>query len=74
MKSLRDEIRLRREWGGFNFFCETDFIRAIHGFHHVLRDFIENGLRLLYNCCKEVISMDENKLADISTKFAIWLQ
>lgn len=71
MKSLRDEIRLRREWGGFNFICEADFIRVIHGFHHALRDFIENRLRLWYNCRKEVISMAENKLADISTKFAI---
>lgn len=41
MKSLRDEIRLRRDKDGFNFICEADFIRASLGFHRVLRDFIK---------------------------------
>ena len=33
MKSLRDEIRLRRDADGFNFICAADFIRALRGFH-----------------------------------------
>ena len=33
MKSLRDEIRLRRDVDGFNFICAADFIRALRGFH-----------------------------------------
>jgi len=28
MKSLHDEIRLRRKLDGFNFICEADFIRV----------------------------------------------
>ena len=44
MKSLRDEIRLRREKDGFNFICEADFIRATLEFHRTLRDFIENKI------------------------------
>ena len=35
MKSLRDEIRLRRDKGGFDFICEADFIRAMPGFHRI---------------------------------------
>ena len=33
MKSLCDEIRLRRDADGFNFICKADFIRASRGFH-----------------------------------------
>ena len=36
-----------------------------------MRDFIENRLNPWYNGFKEVILMAENKLADISTEFAI---
>ena len=36
-----------------------------------MRDFIENRLNPWYNGFKEVILMAENKLADLSTKFAI---
>ena len=36
-----------------------------------MRDFIENRWNLWYNIKNEVISMAENKLADLSTEFAI---
>lgn len=36
-----------------------------------MRDFIEKRMTSWYNCYKEVISMAENKLADMSTIFAI---
>ena len=49
MKSLRDEIRLRREKDGFDFICEADFIRASLGFHRALRDFMELYTDLCYN-------------------------
>ena len=57
--------------GGFNFICEADFIRAPHGFHREFRDFIENQKDSWYNSHKEVVSTAENKLADMSTEFAI---
>jgi four helix bundle protein len=57
--------------GGFNFICEADFIRALLGFHRVWRDFIEKLKNSWYNHYKEVIIMAENKLADMSTEFAI---
>lgn len=41
------------------------------GFHRALRDFIENAIVLWYHLRKEVIDMAENKLADLSTEFAI---
>ena len=56
---------------GFNFICEADFIRVKRGFHRASRDFIEKSFQLWYNVFKDVISMAENKLADISTEFAI---
>ena len=49
MKSLRDEIRLRREKDGFNFICVADFIRAVLGFHRAWRDFIEKQIKLWYS-------------------------
>ena len=57
--------------GGFNFICVADFIRASLGFHRVWRDFIEKLKNSWYNHYKEVIIMAENKLADMSTEFAI---
>ena len=36
-----------------------------------MRDFIENTIVLWYHLRKEVIDMAENKLADLSTEFAI---
>ena len=36
-----------------------------------MRDFIEKRFNLLYNTFKRVILLAENKLADISTEFAI---
>lgn len=41
------------------------------GFHRALRDFIENAIVLWYHLRKEVIDMAENKLADLSTEFAV---
>ena len=41
------------------------------GFHHALRDFIENSRNLWYHSRRGVILMAENKLADMSTEFAI---
>ena len=67
MKSLRDEIRLRRAKDGFNFICEADFIRVKRGFHRACAI----SLKSVINVFKEVVSMAENKLADISTEFAI---
>ena len=43
--------------GGFNFICEADFIEKL-----------KNSWYIHY---KEVIIMAENKLADMSTEFAI---
>ena len=57
--------------GGFKFICKADFVRVKRGFHRALRDFIENRWNLWFDEFKEVISMAENKLADISTEFAI---
>ena len=64
MKSLRDEIRLAAgEKDGFNFICEADFIS--------IADFILARARIsLYNAL-EVIAVAENKLADLSTDFAV---
>ncbi len=63
MKSFYDEIRLRRKiTDGFDFICEADFIQAKLGFHRALHDFIEN---------KGMFVVSENKLADMSTEFAI---
>ncbi len=64
MKSLRDEIRLRRDRGGFNFIVSeaNDFIRAARGFH---RGIAAISLKQGDN------SMVENKLADLSTEFAV---
>lgn len=56
---------------GFNFICAADFFRALLGFHRALRDFIEKYGNLCYNQSKEVIRVAENKLADMSTEFAI---
>ena len=36
-----------------------------------MRDFIENAIVLWYHLRKEVVDMAENKLADLSTEFAI---
>ena len=41
------------------------------GFHRALRDFIENAIVLWYHLRQEVVDMAENKLADLSTEFAI---
>ena len=72
MKSLRDEIRLRREIRtDLISSALADFTRASLGFHRALRDFIENRWNLWYSIKNEVISMAENKLADLSTEFAI---
>ena len=72
MKSLRDEIRLRRKIRtDLISSALADFTRASLGFHRALRDFIENRWNLWYNIKNEVISMAENKLADLSTEFAI---
>ena len=71
MKSPCDEIRLCREKDGFNFICTADFIRTSFGFHRALHDFIAKYRKLWYNYTKEVTSMAENKLADMSTEFAI---
>ena len=71
MKSLRDEIRLRRE-------IRTDLISSAKQISSELvrissrlRDFIEIRWNLWYNIKNEAISMAENKLADMSTEFAI---
>ena len=66
MKSLRDEIRLAAgDMDGFN------FIQAIGLDFICIADFILARARIsLYNAL-EVIDMAENKLADLSTDFAV---
>ncbi len=63
MKALRDEILLRRE---------TDLISSEHSSDFIcIADFILAYARIsLYNSCG-VIIMAENKLADMSTDFAV---
>ena len=63
MKSFYDEIRLfRKVKDRFNIICETDFTQVKLGFHRALHDFIKN---------KGMFAVSENKLADMSTEFAI---
>ena len=66
MKSLRDEIRFAAgNMDGFN------FIQAIGLDFICIADFILASARIsLYNAL-EVIAMAENKLADLSTDFAV---
>ena len=66
MKSLRDEIRLAAgDMDGFN------FIQAIGLDFICIADFILASARIsLYNA-HEVIAVAENKLADLSTDFAV---
>ena len=66
MKSLRDEIRLAAgDKDGFN------FIQAIGLDFNCIADFILASARIsLYNA-PEVIAVAENKLADLSTDFAV---
>jgi len=66
MKSLRDEIRLAAgDKDGFN------FIQAIGLDFICIADFILASARIsLYNAL-EVIAVAENKLADLSTDFAV---
>jgi len=52
MKSLRDEIRLRREKDGFNFICVSRFHPSLLGFHRAPRDFIEKYQIIRYDCKK----------------------
>lgn len=71
MKSLRDEIRLRRKKDGFHFICKADFICACTDFIARRAISLKKWRNLWYNSHKEVISMAENRLADISTELAI---
>ena len=47
------------------------FHPSLLGFHRALRDFIDFSFHLWYNKHKEVMIMAENKLADMSTEFAV---